>query len=582
MPKKKTPPPAPVRPAFWNWKLLALALALPAVGFAAWRGGVMVHAEFLIWRSGRLASEAADCLLRGDPEASRLAAEASLRSHPRNIAALRLLAGFQLEAGEDDDAMKTFQSLSATGGLSETDARAYASLAGRSGQWNIAAGLIAALRAGPPNMETPFLEADLALMRKDTSSAEAHLREALQIEPGSRTLGRLVDFLLEHRFDRQSAPEVRKLLLQDKRLDSETGRRVLSLALNENLTPPQDAPKWIAELRGHPLSNSETLLVADRAEVRFDPASKARVAQTLFTRSQPLPFEQREAAFFWLLDNDQPALAAQLLNLNEAVREPALFNAWLDALAASGRADEGFQALGTPANPLDARRNTLQRGRAARLLDRNAEADAAYAQAFELPAPSPEHTLELVEFLARAREMAFFEDGLARLLANPREAPAALEKLLPVVRGWRDTAGLRAFCEAMETSPGLSPADRIRLRNEIAYCDLVLTRKTNPAAIAEMLAENPGDLQFQTTQALALLRAGKSEAAVEALVITQAPPDDPFLLARHKAVQAMALAAYGDSAQATLHYRGLDKEFLSTQEAALVEQFLKKPGRRTR
>jgi hypothetical protein len=69
---------------------------------------------------------------------------------------------------------------------------------------------------------------------------------------------------------------------------------------------------------------------------------------------------------------------------------------------------------------------------------------------------------------------------------------------------------------------------------------------------------------------------------VEALVITQAPPDDPFLLARHKALQAMALAAYGDSAQATLHYRGLAQEFLSTQEAALVEQFLKKPGRKPR
>jgi hypothetical protein len=216
------------------------------------------------------------------------------------------------------------------------------------------------------------------------------------------------------------------------------------------------------------------------------------------------------------------------------------------------------------------------------LLNRTAEADAAYRRAFELTPQSPEPTLELVEFLGRARESALFDEALARVLADPRQAPAALGKLLPVVRGWRDTAGLRAFCEAMEISPGLSPEDRLRLRNEIAYCDLVLSKKTNPAPASEMSAQNSGDLQFQTTQALALLRAGKSEAAVEALVITQAPPDDPFLLARHKAVQAMALAAYGDSAQATLHYRGLAQEFLSTQEAALVEQFLKKPGRKPR
>ena len=582
MPKKKTPPPAPARPAFWNWKTLALVLALPAVGFAAWRGGEMVFGEFQIWRSGRLAAEAADFLLRGDPVAARLAAESALRSNPRNIDALRLLAGFQLEAGEDAAALETFQSLSAAGGLSETDARAYARLAGRSGRWDVAEGLVAALRAGPPDVETPFLEADLALLRKDIARAETRLREALQIEPGPKARGRLVDFFLEHRFDRQTAPEVRDLLLQDSRLDSETGRRALSAALEKNLAPPQDTPKWIAELRAHPLSNAETLLVADRAEVRFDPASRARVAQTLFARSRPLPFEQRQAAFFWLLENSQPALAAQLLELSEAVREPAVFDAWLDALATSGRADEAFQALGTPANPLDARRGALQRGRAARLLDRNDEASAAYSRAFELATASPDHTLDLAEFLARAREQAFFEDALARILADPRQAPAALENLLPVVRGWRDTIGLRAFCEAMEISPGLSPADRLRLRNEIAYCDLILAKKINSAAIEEMSTENPGDLQFQTTQALALLRSGKSEAAIEALVITQAPPDDPFLLARHKAVQAMALAAYGDSAQATLHYRGLAKEFLSTQEAALVEQFLKKPGRRPR
>jgi tetratricopeptide (TPR) repeat protein len=582
MPKKKTPPPAPARPAFPIWKLLALVVALPLVGFAAWRGGVMVYGEFQVWRSGRLAAEAADFLLRGDPAAARLSAEASLRNNPRNIDALRLLAGFQLEAGEDAAALETFQTLSAAGGLSEPDARAYARLAGRAGKWDVADGLVAALRAGPPTVETPFLEADLALLRKDTARAEARLREALQIEPGSRARARLVDFFLEHRLDRQTAPEVRELLLQDNRLDTETGLRLLGAALDKTLAPPQETPRWIAELRAHPLADPGTLLVADRAEVRFDPSAKTRVAQTLFARSQPLPFEQRQAAFFWLRETGQPALAAQLLALNEAVREPALFEAWLETLADSGRADEAFQALGTPANPLDARRNALQRGRAARLLGRNDEADAAYAQAFELAAPSPDQTLELAEFLARARETAFFEDALARLLADPRQAPAALEKLLPVVRGWRDTAGLRAFCEAMEISPGLSPEDRLRLRNEIAYCDLVLAKKTNPAAIAEMSSQNPGDLLFQTTQALAHLRAGKSESAVEALVITQAPPDDPYLLARHKAVQAMALAAYGDSAQATLHYRGLAKEFLSNQESALVEQFLKKPGRRPR
>jgi len=580
MPKKTDIPSEPVRSSFPIWKILVLVLVLPTVGFAAWRGGVMVYGEVQVWRSNRLAKESADFLLRGDKSASRLAAESALQCNPRNIEALRLLAGFQLEAGQDAGALETFQKLSAAGGLSETDARAYARLAGRLSQWEAADGLVAALRAGPPSIETPLLEADLALLKKDFPVAEERLREAAKMESGARTRDRLADFLLEHRFDRQTAAEVRELLLQSNRLNSEAGLQALSTGLKKNLAPPQDTPKWIEELRAHPLSTPETLLIADSAEVRFDPSSKSRVAQNLVTRVRGQAFDQRQAAMLWLLEKNEPGLAAQLLELSEAVREPGLFEAWLDALTASNRAGEAFEALGTPANPLDARGNALQRGRAARLLNRTAEADVAYRRAFELTPPSPEANLELAEFLGRARESALFDEALARILADPRQAPVALQKLLPVVRSWRDTTGLRAFCEAMETSPGLSPEDRLRLRNEIAYCNLVLSKKTNPAS--EKSAENPGDLQFQTTQALALLRAGKSEAAVEALVITQAPPDDPFLLARHKAVQAMALAAYGDSAQATLHYRGLPQEFLSIQEAALVEQFLKKPGRKPR
>jgi hypothetical protein len=582
MPKKNSPPAALPSTKFPTWKILVLAIIIPAVGFAVWRGAGLVYGEFQNWRSDRLAVEASDKILLGDAMGARVAAESSLRCNPRNIEALRLLAGFQIEAGEDASAMETFQNLAAVGGLSASDARAYARLAGRLDRQDISEGLVAALRAGPPDVETSYLQADLALMRKDLQAGEEHLREALRLEPAARSRDRLADFFLEHRFDRQTAPETRELLVQSNRLVGEKGLQALTTGLKKNLAPPQDTRKWIEELRSHPLATPETLLVADRAEVRLDPASKSQVTQNLIARINGQSFEQRQAAMLWLLEIGEPDLAAQLLELSEAVREPDLFESWLDALAASDRAGDAFQALGTPANPLNARRNALQRGRAARLLARNEEADAAYRRAFELSAPAPEQTLELAEFLARARESALFEEALARLLADPQQAPTALEKLLPVVRGWRDTPGLRAFCEAMETSSGLSPSDRLRLRNEIAYADLVLGKKITPAALADMSSELPGDLQFQTTQALALLRAGRSEAAVEALVITQAPPDDPFLLARHKAVQAMALAAYGDSAQATLHYRGLAKEFLSTQEVALVEQSLKKPGRKPR
>jgi hypothetical protein len=122
----------------------------------------------------------------------------------------------------------------------------------------------------------------------------------------------------------------------------------------------------------------------------------------------------------------------------------------------------------------------------------------------------------------------------------------------------------------------LSEDQRVQLQNEIVYCDLVLGRKVAPATIESLSTKHPGDMRFQITQALALLRAGQSDLAVDELVITQAPPDDPFLLARHKAVQAMALAASGDRERARMHFENLSGDFLSPQETALVRSYLKK------
>jgi hypothetical protein len=86
-------------------------------------------------------------------------------------------------------------------------------------------------------------------------------------------------------------------------------------------------------------------------------------------------------------------------------------------------------------------------------------------------------------------------------------------------------------------------------------------------------------MRYQITHALALLRDGKSEYAVDELVITKSPPEDPFLLSRYKAAQAMALAASGDRERAQLHFQSLSEEFLSPQEIALVRSFLKKSQR---
>ncbi len=561
-----------------NWRVLVAVVFFPIIGFAAWRGGLTVYGEFLKWQSNRLAIEAGGLVASGKVAEARRCALESLDYNSSNPDSLRLLASLQIQAGEDLAAMGTFKKLSATRSFSAADAEGYARLAGRLEKWEVADSLVKALRAGPKTVETPLLESELATMRGDIPRAEACLREAATLDPTPKSRALLADFLIAHRLDLQTTPEVYKLLVETNRLPSPVGARFLATALDKNLAPPVEVARWIEQLRAHPHSTAAMLQVADTAEIRRDPEAKAKVVEAHFSRLRNASLEDREAGMVWLLANGESARAADLLQRGEAVQREDLFNAWLDALALSNRPEAVLEALEAP-NPLRDWRKALQVGRAQRLAGRYPSAETAYSQALTLAQADPAAALEAVEFFGKAGERVFFESALSRLVLDPAQTSRAHRVLMPVVLGWRDTAGLRRFCEVLAASPGLPEAQRALVQNEIAYCDLVLGRKVDANAIESLAAAHSGDLRFQTTRALSLLRGGKSEQAVEELVISRAPPDDPFLLARHKAVQAMALAANGDRERAEMHFTGLAVEFLSPQEAALVGSFLKKSRR---
>lgn len=562
-------------PPLRSWRVWVAVLLVPIIGFAAFRGGETIYDGYLKWRSDRLVVEASEFLASGKSGEARRCAEKSLECHPANPDALRLLAKIQIASGEDFAAMDTLKKLSATRAFSAADAEGYARLAGRLKKWEIADSLLKALRAGPKSVETPLLEADLATMRGDIPRAEACLREAVGIDPTPKSRALLADFLIARRLDLQTTPEVYELLLQTNRLQTPVGAQMLATALEKNLAPPVEVPKWIEQLRAHPNRTAAMLLAADTAAVRRDPASKSQVVEALGARLQNAPLEDRMAGMDWLMKNGDPARAADLLQQGEAVQQAEVFNTWLDALALANRPEAVLQALDAP-SPLKDWRKALQRGRALRLSGRASAADAAYNQAISLAQADPATAFDAVVFLGRAGERGFFESSLSRLVLDPAQTPKAFTTLTPIVRSWRDTAALRKFCEVLAAAPGLSDEQRSQLQNEIAYCDLVLGRKVDAATIESLAAAHPGDLRFQTTRALSLLRAGKGEQAVDELVIAQAPPDDPFLLARHKAAQVMALAASGDRERAQMHFKTLSGDFLSAQEIALVRSFLKK------
>jgi hypothetical protein len=535
-------------------------------------GGRWAYGKWTNRQSWSLASLAETQLREGRVNEALMSLETALRLRPDHPHALRLLAQAHTASGQRQQALAAWQKLSESAQLTAADAAAYGLLAGVEGEWALADRIIDSFSIGNQGAEADLLRANILSLRGDTDGTEASLRQAVAKDSTPRSRAALAGFLLAHRLNSSTAPEILTLHRNLITLPDETGANALAAALEAQIVPAAERATWIDTLRKHPKATPALLLEADSAEAAADPAATPLLAAKVSARLEKAPVAERRLGFLWLARHNQHARALRLVTVDETLADPTLFAAWIEALADTGQLEQILQTLDLPANPLPPQRTALYRARTLKLLGRPAEADTAYQSALAALAASANSTTDTLAALAYiqdAGETALFETEVQKLLADPATARTAYESLVPVVAKRRDIASIRRLHELALASPALP--QKFSIQNEIDYCDLILARPVDAASIAEIARLNPDNPRFQITQALSLFRAGEFAEALSELTLQGTPPDDPAIQARHAAIQALLLTTTADPVAAAKTLAALDPMRLTAQEAALVQ-----------
>lgn len=550
------------RRIFWASLAAILILGVAAIG------GRWAHGKWTNRQSWKLAALAEQQAREGRTTEALMSLETSLRLRPDNPSALRQLARLRTALGQRKEALADWQKLSEANALTAADAQDYGLLAGVEGEWALANLIIDQFRAGNQGPEPDLLLAGILDMRGDKTGSEASLRQAVEKDKTERSRAILARFLLANRLNQSTAPEILALHRDLIELPNETGAQALADALLAGIVPPKERAKWIESLRNHPKSTPALLLAADSAEAALDPPAIPLLAAKVSARLEKSPVDQRRAGFLWLARHGQPERALRLLTREEAIADPDSFTAWIEALAATSQAEKIPEVLDLPANPLPAYRSALYRARSLQLLGKKDDSAQAYRSALAASSSNSTETLLALAFLHEAGETALFETELQKLLAKPETARPALDALLPVVTKRRDIEAIRHFHALALAAPGV--LNKTQIQNEIDYCDLVLGRPVEIVPLAELARRNPGNLRFRTTHALALFRAGENAQALSELSTPGDPAENPALLARRAAIQALALTASADPVETAKTLATLDPALLTQQEAALV------------
>jgi hypothetical protein len=273
----------------------------------------------------------------------------------------------------------------------------------------------------------------------------------------------------------------------------------------------------------------------------------------------------------WLFRMGEPALAANLLNPNEAQMSESSYFVWLDANSLVGNWSAIVKSLDDPANP-------IKEGYLIRLYKASAyfnagqkeEAETLFLSVYEETSGDRTKLLKSLVFFSTSRQDKLFEKGFKELLSDPIHAANSFRALLPSIYLQRDSVVALKFYEfAAATSPQL--ATDIALQNDLLYLRILTGQGQNTEKLAELSKANPMDQSLRITHAFAILKSGNPPGALKILEESEQGIAASSLIHHEKAVVAAILAANGQEQEAELVTRMVQPNQLSVQEIQLVQ-----------
>jgi tetratricopeptide (TPR) repeat protein len=550
------------------------------------------------WQSRRHAEKAFALIKKQDWSAARDQAVAAYRLRPTEPQALRAIARL-LTKTRQIQALEFWDQLAKIAPLTREDLRDEAAISLFAGDLHRAETVIKQLTARDPEPADCLLDAQLASRlsaidraredcEKVASDARATTGEQLQANVLELQLSK------DHKEADFIWPRIEKISRgkDPASLDALVllGQRALS-APDSATGDPQSAiqAREISRaLNSHPLARASHKLLALDLLDHADPSQHVALLNQGVSQFRNGNADDVTALERWLNSKGEYQRVIDAIPVEQALKERDAFLQYLDALGALKRWVDIKQLLESERFPLDAFMARMYVARCNAQLGEKTAAENNWQRAIEATAGDVSKLMQVAEFAEKNGVFDVADSAYANALAAALNSRAAYQGRLRIAQASHQTKRIHDLLAAMLK---LWPNDTA-IQNDEAYTRLLLLGGTQPVASSrvsdqiggtnstaselrsiELLAEDlvarePKSLPHRTLLALARLRAGLPQSALDAYGIDV--PDEartPSAIA----VRYATLIANGRVDQAKSLLADLNRDQLSPEEKALIE-----------
>lgn len=544
----------------WMPVLVLALIAFGALGFYLFTG----------WRARDLTAKALANAEEGNARFARLqmASAASLR--PNDPAVQRATALVESRLG-NPHAVRMWEKVTAGTRLTreEIDARAEVmTLHGDEAQF---AAALAALEEQGATGRAAELRSRRSLRRGDMEQAMAQARAAASSNDEPRLRLQLLELLAARHGSFLTAPArpgardlaaaAEMAALIDGLIVTPVGAEALAFGLSAPYFPASKKSAWAEAAWRNPLASNPALLPAAEFLAVFGAQTPYALLDKLNVLYAGAPLDERAALGRWLLRrgmNEQVLVTASAAN---AVQDEAMFGLRASALGNLGRWEEVYRLADGPTKSPDAARLMIQ-SRAARELGRRGEAEKLARTALQSSVAEGRvrQALKLAD-LQDLRDLA--DEAVVAMCGDAAVADDAF-------RLARDRFARRGQFAALDQAHAAARQAAPSATSVLAfqrYREILGGTNVDPVVTAEAITANPADVDARFNHSLALLKAGRSEAALAVfedfdVIVDQLQPG-------LRAVSAAVLHGAGDT-RAVAVARGLDPDLLTPAEYALL------------
>ena len=340
--------------------------------------------------------------------------------------------------------------------------------------------------------------------------------------------------------------------------------------------PPID--DLVRALENHPLAKAQHKLLALDLLLHLDSTKRDGIVERAIKDWKDSAAADLASLGSWLNSKGEFQKTLDTIPSSKAVQSRDLFLQHMDALAALSRWSEVKELLTGEKFPLDPVVQNMYLARCSAQLGEQTAAANNWQRAFEAASGDAGKLMTLADYGEKNGNTQIAEAAYSAAAAIPPRLRVAQQGRLRLAQAAHDTKKLH---EVLVEMLALWPNDPA-IQNDEAYTRLLLMPEDGPdtkreALAIEELAEGliqrePASLPHRTLLALARLRQGRAEGALNVYVDLRIPEN--ALSSSALAVHAAILAATAHNEDAKTEANQIKREQLLPEEHALVETLL--------